>query len=369
MALSGWSTTAASNSNAATGVNFDEGQLAGTVNNSARELMAQVRAAFEDAEFFNYGHTYTFASSTSVTVAGDITGTHRTGRAVRVVGAVTGEIYGIITASSFGGANTTLTFNFFSGSMSSEALTVSVGILNFLNRFIASGQYWFTTDTGAANAYVGNPTPAALGLEKGQRAIMAAVNANSGASTLNWSGIGATSIRDTYGNALPDGAIAAGQLFESIFDGTNWRTHLERPRPQVFAVTARTEVNGAEPLTLLSQAFTKISDGPMLIKVTMGIRVHASATNLPAYFDLEIGGTSAGRIVRPFMPNLATMAGDFFNLELCGLFSNVSSGARTVAIRAGNAGGGAMRLIANPNSADGATLPASTTTTFLIEEL
>ena len=106
----------------------------------------------------------------------------------------------------------------------------------------------------------------------------------------------------------------------------------------------------------------------MVISVTTGIRVHASAVNLPAYFDLEIGGTVAGRMVRPYMPSLASMVGDFFNLELTGKFTNISSGSRTVAIRAGNTGGGAMRLIANPNSADG-PLPASTTTTIVIEEL
>ena len=47
MAFSDWSTTAASNVLATTGVNFDEGQTPGSVNNSARELMAQLKAGVQ----------------------------------------------------------------------------------------------------------------------------------------------------------------------------------------------------------------------------------------------------------------------------------------------------------------------------------
>lgn len=48
MAFSGWSTTAANNTNAATGVNFDEGQAPSTINDSGRELMAQLKSAVVD---------------------------------------------------------------------------------------------------------------------------------------------------------------------------------------------------------------------------------------------------------------------------------------------------------------------------------
>lgn len=47
MAFSDWSTTAASNILATTGINFDEGQTPGSVNNSARELMAQLKAGVQ----------------------------------------------------------------------------------------------------------------------------------------------------------------------------------------------------------------------------------------------------------------------------------------------------------------------------------
>jgi hypothetical protein len=49
MALTAWSRTAASNTNAATGVNFDEGQAPSTVNNSARELQSQIVIGIQDS--------------------------------------------------------------------------------------------------------------------------------------------------------------------------------------------------------------------------------------------------------------------------------------------------------------------------------
>src|SRR3990167_159084 len=48
MAFSAWSTTAASNTLAATGVACDEGQAPSTVNDGVRELMAQLKAAVVD---------------------------------------------------------------------------------------------------------------------------------------------------------------------------------------------------------------------------------------------------------------------------------------------------------------------------------
>src|SRR3990167_11402530 len=48
MAFSAWSTTAASNTLAATGVACDEGQAPSTVNDGVRELMAQLKTAVVD---------------------------------------------------------------------------------------------------------------------------------------------------------------------------------------------------------------------------------------------------------------------------------------------------------------------------------
>lgn len=128
-AIKDWSTTAASN-NSASPNGFPEGMAPSGVNDSAREVMAQVRSWYDDAEWREWGHTITYVSGTQFTTAagdGDTTGVYEVGRRVRAVGSTTGTIYGRVTASSHS-AQTTVTVSWDSGSLQSEALTVSVGL-------------------------------------------------------------------------------------------------------------------------------------------------------------------------------------------------------------------------------------------------
>ena len=130
--ISTWSTTAANN-NSAVPDGWAESMLPSGVNNSAREMMAQIRDVWNDKEWFLLGDgdgttTFTYASATSVTIASDITSTYHVGRRVKVIGAntsVTG-IYGKIATSSYSSPNTTLTFTFDSGSISASDSTVDV---------------------------------------------------------------------------------------------------------------------------------------------------------------------------------------------------------------------------------------------------
>ena len=128
--ISTWSTTAANN-NSAVPDGWAESMLPSGVNNSAREMMAQIRDVWNDKEWFLLGDgdqttTFTYASSTSVTVASDITSTYHVGRRVKVVGSNTGTIYGKIATSSYSSPNTTLAFTFDSGSISASDSTVDV---------------------------------------------------------------------------------------------------------------------------------------------------------------------------------------------------------------------------------------------------
>lgn len=144
-AISTWSTTAADN-NSASPDGFPEGMAPKGVNNSAREVMAQVRAWYEDSEWVNLGYTHTYASATSVTVSGvDVTADYPPGRGVRAVGTTTGTIYGHVASSSFS-TNTTITFTWVSGSLQNETLTISVGVVNALAG--ATALPWFTTKSG-----------------------------------------------------------------------------------------------------------------------------------------------------------------------------------------------------------------------------
>ena len=130
--ISTWSTTAANN-NSAVPDGWAESMMPSGVNNSAREMMAQIRDEWNDKEWFLLGDgdgttTFTYASATSVTIASDITSTYHVGRRVKVIGtntSVTG-IYGKIATSSYSSPNTTLTFTFDSGSISASDATVDV---------------------------------------------------------------------------------------------------------------------------------------------------------------------------------------------------------------------------------------------------
>ena len=108
------------------------------VNNVIRQQMADHRAQWNDAEWFNYGDgeggvTLTYVSADQFKVEGvDVTTAYHVGRRVRVVGTGTGTIYGTINAVAFS-IDTTVTVTFDSGSLSNETLTVSLGIISARN--------------------------------------------------------------------------------------------------------------------------------------------------------------------------------------------------------------------------------------------
>jgi len=134
-----YDTTAANNTATGTGsVSIAEGMLPSNVNNAMRDIMADIRQWYNSAEWIEYGDgagTYTpaYASGTSFTIAGaDVTSAYHVGRRVKAVGSSTGTIYGSITATAFS-TNTTVTVSWDSGSLSSESLTIYIGITSATN--------------------------------------------------------------------------------------------------------------------------------------------------------------------------------------------------------------------------------------------
>ena len=129
--ISTWSTTAASNNSTAPD-GFPEGMAPSGVNNAARELMAAVRTQHEDAQWIDLGNTPTFATTTTFTVAGDLTTQYDVGRRVKCTDAST--LYGTITASSYSSPNTTVTVTLDSGVLSVSLTAVALGILSGQNQ-------------------------------------------------------------------------------------------------------------------------------------------------------------------------------------------------------------------------------------------
>lgn len=78
----------------------------------------------------------------------------------------------------------------------------------------------YGVDTGTANVYVVSPAVPYATYVAGTRVFVKIVHANTGASTLNISSVGAVAIVDPYGNALTAGLIGAGMVAEFIHNGT-----------------------------------------------------------------------------------------------------------------------------------------------------
>lgn len=96
----------------------------------------------------------------------------------------------------------------------------SAGIIDGIQRNVLR----FGVDTGSANAYVVNINPGIASLTAGMEVLFRATNANTAASTLNVSSLGAFPVLNQFGATLTAGEIAAGSLVRVIWSAaaTSW---------------------------------------------------------------------------------------------------------------------------------------------------
>ena len=118
-----WSSTATGNASVAGGantINFAEGQTPGSVNNSAREVMAQVRGIYTPSEWgwVEFSATASVASQTAFKLTGNQTSDWTAGRRWRLKSGSSTR-YGSVVSSSFT-AETTITVTVDSGSLSAS---------------------------------------------------------------------------------------------------------------------------------------------------------------------------------------------------------------------------------------------------------
>ena len=112
----------------------------------------------------------------------------------------------------------------------------------------------YMLDTGSANTYAIAPTPAITVYTAGNRFSFKAVNANTGASTLNVNALGAKTILKGNDQALVSGDIEAGQIVDVQYDGTNF---------QMLSVCASSSWLNAANLWIQNQTIQKAN--PYLI--------------------------------------------------------------------------------------------------------
>lgn len=87
-----------------------------------------------------------------------------------------------------------------------------------------TGKWNYATAAGSANAITASLTPLPSALTTGMKICLRMVSANTGATTINVSGLGAKPVLyNETGTALIGGDWLAGSLVDFVYDGTNWR--------------------------------------------------------------------------------------------------------------------------------------------------
>lgn len=79
------------------------------------------------------------------------------------------------------------------------------------------------TNGGVANVYTLTPTPTLVSYITNMTIVFSPVVSNTGASTIDVSGLGAINLRSVSGAALITGELVAGQTYKAIFNGTEFR--------------------------------------------------------------------------------------------------------------------------------------------------
>jgi len=144
--LGKYDTTAGSNSTTASNsVSVAEGMLPSNINNALRDIMADVRQWYNDAQWIEYGdgagtYTATYVSATAFTIDGvDVTSVYHAKRRIKLVASTPGTIYGTVSSTSFS-TNTTVNITWDGTSLTDEAITsVYVGILSQTSDSIPTG--------------------------------------------------------------------------------------------------------------------------------------------------------------------------------------------------------------------------------------
>jgi len=211
----------------------------GQVNDSARQNMADTRAAFDDLIWFQYGAgskapapLYNSATSCKQASASDLSAVYHAGRRVKAVGSSTGTIYGSISSTSYAGGDQTVNVTWDSGSLANESLTVwlsqapvtgsPVGPNPVLNTAIQAQAGNFALDTsGTPDVITCTLDPPLTAHVVGLPIRVKLANAVTGTTTVTFDpGPGAKNVALLVNAAS---ALRAGFIFSFVYDGTNYQ--------------------------------------------------------------------------------------------------------------------------------------------------
>lgn len=105
---------------------------------------------------------------------------------------------------------------------SNSGLEFSSGKLRIIPGVLQTNSFTTATDSGSANTYVMTLAPAVPSYSNGLGVILLPANTNTGASTLNLNGVGATAILNSDGSALSGGEIVQNVPVHLIYSNSNF---------------------------------------------------------------------------------------------------------------------------------------------------
>lgn len=187
-----WSTTATGNASVAGGantINWQEGQAPGSVNNSAREMMAQLRGIYTPDEWgwVEFSATASVASQTVFKLPGNQTTAWTANRRWRLKSGSTTR-YGSVVSSSYT-TETTITVTVDSGSLSASHSLVALASIDSnhipANNYITSNSASAMITTRFANAALtGTPTAPTAAAYTNTTQVATTANVRETASTV-----------------------------------------------------------------------------------------------------------------------------------------------------------------------------------------
>ena len=356
MGIENWSTTAADNDSAPPD-GAPEGMAPSGVNDTMRQIMASVRAWFEDAQWINFGHVPTRIDNDTFTVPTDLTAIYHAGRRLKVTGSATG--YCTIASSSFGAGATTVNVTMDSGNLPATLSTVYVSILSFSNDAAPRGLFALIaaantfTGTNTFNGSATSVTGSDFSVARSASGSTVDARADNTSNTASSNARLTTKVAGTSaGDAIVNFEIASTQNFTAGIDNSD---------SDIFKIQAGSSLSGTDGLTITTGNVVQVEGR------RAGYRgLNGNPQSAPYTFVAD----DAGRSVAAQSAGTFTINNSVFAADDIVTFVNTTGGGCTIA---GGAGVtlrlmGASGTTGNRTVADYgvATIIAQTAAVFLV---
>lgn len=214
-----------------------------------------------------------------------------------------------LTASIAKDGQTTPTANLPMGGFKHTGVAVASSRTDYLRASQAQDNDLVTYTASGTDTYSITPAPAVTSYTTGQAWMVLFTNANTGAATLNVSGLGAKDICKATSSAVVSGDITAGMMAKCVYDGT--RFQIQRVGAQITtlgltagvaqtagftaAVNTKYVCNFTAAVTITLPASATAGDIIVLaiaggFEVTLnpnGLKINASTANLNIGADMQ----------------------------------------------------------------------------------